>query len=238
MSEEVKSLMHFSTPASLSLAAALLISQPTASAGQADTPEINEAQRLVFMNDYLDDIGAGSVLSYGFSHRGRESKGFSDTVKVTVTDVLEGGKHNLSFDFLTGDNHIDFHPAAGYKGNPVAIQFLERDIQEMAKSTDGHAGYFQNRIRKSFVHPEIREVKIPYQGKEVDGVKISVTPFVNDPNIDRFKAYAGKRYEFLFSDQIPGGLYEIHTLVPGQDGGDPLVEEGLTFRQLTSVGTQ
>jgi hypothetical protein len=229
--------MEFSNRLQPLVAAAVLFSVPATAVDQTDTPEINEAQRLVFMNDALHDLGAGSVLSYDFSHRDQGTEGFSDTVEVTVTDVLDDGRRNLTFGFLTGPHHIDFHPATAYKGNPVPIQFLERDIDEMAKSTAGNAGYFQTRIRKFFAHAQAKPTRIQFQGKEVDGVEVAVTPFADDPNIDRFRSYAQKRYDFVFSDQVPGGLYQIRTLVPGPNGSESLIEDALTFRQVTASGS-
>jgi hypothetical protein len=213
----------------------ILVGSAAAAADAPPAPGLNEAQRLVFMNDSLRDLSAGSVLIYDFSHKDKETKGFSDRVKLTVTRVLGDGKRDLTFDFLTGNRHVAFHPAAAYKGNPVPIQFLERDVDEMARSVDGRAGYFQSRIRRAFFHPQVRPVKISFQGKEVNGVEVSVAPFVNDPNIERFRAYAHKQYEFLFSDQVPGGLYRIRTVVPGEKDATPVIEEDLTFSRLTST---
>ncbi len=129
-----------------------------------NNPGINEAQRLVFMNDHLGNIASGSVLNYAFARTGKAVEAFSDTVKVKVTGVQAEGRRDLEFDFLTGPNHVDFHPAKAYLGNPVAIHFLERDIREMARRSGGDSGYFRNRLRKSFVKPEIHAAKIDVEG--------------------------------------------------------------------------
>jgi hypothetical protein len=201
-----------------------------AGAAAADQPEINEAQRLVFTNDYLQDAAPGTTLVYDFSHRRSDGKDdFSDTVKMTVTASGKDGRHDLSFDFLTGDRQVGFHPASGYKGNPLPIQFLERDVDQMAKATGGRSNYFQNRIRRAFLRPEVRPIKVSFQGKEVEATEVSVTPYRNDPNLDRFRSYANKRYEFTFSEQVPGGLYRIRTRVPEAKGLAPVAEEEMTF---------
>jgi hypothetical protein len=199
-------------------------------------PEINEAQRLVFMNDHLGDIASGSVLNYDFSRTGKAVEAFSDTVKVKVTGVQPDGRRDLEFDFLTGPNHVDFHPAKAYLGNPVAIHFLERDIREMARRSGGDSGYFRNRIRKSFVNPEIHATKVDVDGSQLDAVAVAVTPFTGDPNVDKFPFYAKKRYEFLFAEDLPGGLYQIHTQVPDEGGADSMIDEQMTFRDLSPEG--
>lgn len=199
-------------------------------------PGINEAQRLVFMNDHLGDIASGSVLNYDFTRTGKAVEAFSDTVKIKVTGVHAGGRRDLEFDFLAGPNHVDFHPAKAYLGNPVAIHFLERDIAEMARRTGGNIGYFRNTIRKSFVNPEINATKIDVGGHQLDAVAVTVTPFTGDPNVDKFPFYAKKRYEFLFAEDLPGGLYQIHTQVPDEGGGDSLIDEQMTFNALSPEG--
>jgi hypothetical protein len=237
------------------LAAALLLAgealpaaEPTAPAPAPTTPpvapsaqpEVNQAQRLVFMNDGMRNVPAGSGLEYRFSRRGKDMKDYQDRVKVTVTRVAEDGGRDLQFDFLSEGFHIDFHPTTGYRGNPVPIQFLERDIKEMAEATEGDAGYFRNRIRKAFTHPDLQPVKIEVDGKPLDGVQVTVRPYADDPNIAKFKSYANKRYEFVFAEQVPGGLWQIRTTVPGDTGEAPVIapviEEQLTFEHLTPAG--
>ena len=199
-------------------------------------PEINQAQRLVFMNDGMRNVPVGSVLEYGFSSGGKDRDSYSDRVTVKVSRVGEDGRRDMQFDFLTGEHHLDFSPATDYRGNPVSIHFLERDISELAKETGGDIAYFRNRVRRAFTHPEVRPVKISLDGKALDGVSVSVTPFVDDPNKERFPAYTNKRYDFLFSEQVPGGLYRIHTTVPGESGQGATIEEDLTFRFRTPAG--
>ncbi|HAZ60412.1 MAG TPA: hypothetical protein DCY89_02415, partial [Gammaproteobacteria bacterium] len=50
-------------------------------------------------------------------------------------------------------------------------------------------------------------------------------PFQYDELRDRFEEMADKRYSIIVSDQIPGSLYEIHTLVPGKEEGSPPLHE-------------
>jgi hypothetical protein len=199
-------------------------------------PEVNQAQRLVFMNDGMRNVPVGGVLEYGFSSGGKNRESFTDRVLVKVSRVGEDGRRDMEFDFLTGERHLDFHPATAYRGNPISIHFLERDISELAKETGGDIAYFRNRVRRAFTHPDIRPAKVALDGKELDGVSVSVTPFVDDPNEGRFPAYANKRYDFLFSEQIPGGLYRIRTTVPDASGQGPAIEEDLTFRAKTPAG--
>jgi hypothetical protein len=226
--------MHGKTLITALLATAPLLMTAAAVAADADAPELNQAQQLVFMDDHLSDIPRNRVLSYKFESHIKGMEDVADTVRMTVTEVREDNSRNLSFDFLSGNRHIDFHDAEGYRGNPVIIQFLERDIRDMSLATGGSSDYFRNRIRKSFAEPQIRTLRISLDGKDLEAVEVMVTPFVNDPNIDKFQRYSQKRYEFIFAEQVPGGLYRIHTLVPSDDTIE--IEEQLTFSRVTDAG--
>ncbi|MEJ2620209.1 MAG: hypothetical protein P8163_08090 [Candidatus Thiodiazotropha sp.] len=196
-------------------------------------PDLNEAQKLIFFKDHLVGITKGSQLNYQFRSR-TDNERFDDKISIRVTNIVSEGKRDLEFDFLSGENHIDFTPAKSYTGNPVIIHFLERDISLMSRDTGGWNGYFRNRIRNSFRKPkQVDEVTFEFNGEKVKGTEIVITPFIGDPNAQNFKLYANKRYEFLFSDHVPGGVYRIHTQVLGENGKQPLIDEEMTFKQVT-----
>lgn len=196
-------------------------------------PEVNEAQRRAFMNDSLNGVDSGSVITYDFARRGSGAEPIADSVELRVTAVQADGRRDLEFNFLTGPNHVDFHPAKAFKGNPVTIHFLERDIREMIHRTGGNSGYLRNRIRQSFASPEIHPVRIEVDGRTIDATAITLTPFVDDPKAEDLRIFKNKRYELMYSDALPGGLYRIHTLVPDDTGENALIEETLTFRDLS-----
>jgi hypothetical protein len=196
-------------------------------------PDLNEAQKLIFFKDHLEGIKKGSQLNYQFTSR-TDNNRFEDKISIRVTDIVGKGKRDLEFNFLSGDNHIEFTPAKSYTGNPVIIHFLERDISLMSKDTGGWNGYFRNRIRNSFRKPkQVDEVTFEFNGEKVKGTEIVITPFVGDPNSQNFKLYVNKRYEFLFSDQVPGGVYRIQTQVPSENGKQLLINEDMTFNKIT-----
>lgn len=196
-------------------------------------PEINQAQRLVFMNDLMANVTAGSVLEYRFSRRGKGLPDYQDRVLLTVTRVGTDGGRDLQFDFLSGDEHLDFHPVTGYQGNPTPIHFLEHDIKAMSQATGTDINHLRNRIRKAFRHPTTEHTRIEVGGAALDATRITLTPFVDDPATSGLAKQAGKRYAFLFSEQVPGGLYRIEAQVPDETGVATVLEETLTFDHET-----
>ena len=203
-----------------------LVTPQTVHAQPAETPEINAAQQLVFLDGHLGETRPGNVLSYRFERRTRDGEGFTDSVRMFVTAAGDDERRDLRFDFLSGPNHIDFQATQGYVGNPLIILFLERDIRDMSRDTGGSAAHFRNRIRQSFETPRMDRTVVEHEGRRLEATRVSVTPFRDDPFIDRFRDYASKRYDFVFSAQIPGVLYRIHTETPGLEG-EPVEE--LTF---------
>lgn len=209
-----------------------LLTIPYAAANERP-PELNQAQLLIFKGDHLRRIPEGGTVVYDFRRRATGEPEKADEVRMTVTRVRDDDLRDLSFEFLSGADRLAFPPAEGYRGNPVAIQFLERDIRDMSQATGGSIGYFRNRIRKSFDDPQIEKTRMSVDGAEVDAVEIRVSPFVKDPNVDRLEGYAEKQYLFAYSEQVPGGLISIRTRM-SSDGGE-LLEEELRYKQMTGA---
>lgn len=194
-------------------------------------PELNQAQMLVFKGDHLRQIHQGQTLVYDFKRSATGEPDKADEVRMTVTEVRDDDLRDLSVEFLSGVDRLPFPQARGYRGNPVAIQFLERDIRDMSRTTGGSIGYFRNRVRKAFENPQIEKTRMRVGGAEVDAVEIRVSPFKQDPNLARLEGYAGKEYLFAYSEQVPGGLIRIRTRM-SSDGGASLEEE-LRYNRTT-----
>lgn len=198
----------------------------------AETPEeLNKAQLLVFLGDHLQLIPAGATVVYRFAHRETGLPEHQDEVRMTVTKVRDDALRDLSFEFLSGADRLPFQPAQGYRGNPVAIQFLERDIRDMALQTGRPVAHFRNRIKKAFNDPWIEETRVTVGDATFDATEIKVTPFASDPDVAKFEGYANKEYRFVYAAQIPGGLVDIRTHMQVQTGAME-IEEELSFSHM------
>jgi hypothetical protein len=79
----------------------------------------------------------------------------------------------------------------------------------------------------------VEEPTVEFNGKSVPARRYVITPYLDDPHRGQFQQFAGKRYEFVLSDQIPGSLYEIRTVIPAGTGqAEPLIEERLVLKQI------
>jgi len=209
------------------------LSMPGLAAVDEPPPELNQAQTLVFMGDHLQQIAEGKTVVYDFTRRMTGQPEQHDEIRMTVTKVRDDALRNLSFEFLSGPDRIAFPPAEGYRGNPIPVQFLERDIRDMAQATGNSPAYFRNRIRKAFRDPQIEKTRLAIDGVELDTVEITVVPFKADKNVAQFEGYADKQYRFAYSDQIPGGLVSIQTRMAGASGA--ILEEALSYSRIADA---
>lgn len=205
----------------------LLAAAGTATATEAEDG-YSAAQIALFATPHLSNIEQPGALVYGFERRGTLAPAIDDTVELTVTRLHRDGGRDVSFAFLHGPNARPFPDIEGFRGNPVLMAFLQRDVEEMERLTGGKPGYFRNRIRRAFHDAaRVEAVSITWAGRETPARRITVRPYVGAPLADRFPELVGKTYEFVVSEDVPGGIYRIRTRV---DGGTVRLEEAMTLR--------
>lgn len=193
----------------------------------------SDAEKLLFETDHLKKFTKPAKLHYSFVKSGTLEENFQDNVEISIDKIMPDGSKNITVEFLSGSNKINFPPVEEAKGNPVLLYFLERDIREMKRLTGGHPPYFRKRIRIALAdHADVHPVKFIFDGKEVGGKEIKIVPYVNDQLKERFGKHVGKYYLFTFSDKIPGEVYQLRSVTPDNWSGgpeQPLIEETLTF---------
>ncbi|WP_333842559.1 hypothetical protein [Pelomicrobium sp.] len=211
------------------LAAGLVLSTAQA---QEKEESYSSAETLLFLTDHLQPITRPNILHYRFKKEGTLEAGFQDQVDVFVERVQPDGSKFVSAQFLTGEREKSFPPVENARGNPVLMYFLNRDILEMQRLTGGSWRYFKRLISQAFAESaEVRPVKLSFGGEELAGTEVKVTPYAADPKKERYQRFAGKVYVFVLAPKLPGGIYQIRTVVPGEAGGSskPLIEETMTF---------
>ncbi|MCF8191962.1 MAG: hypothetical protein K9J04_03765 [Burkholderiales bacterium] len=214
--------------------------KPQYESGLKPKEEITQAEQLVFLDEHLSNIKSSTTLNYAFVKQGNMEKGFTDSVEEALSIDAKG--KTVKARFLSGLNSKDFPPIEGALSNPVILHFLERDLDEMKRLTTGQPNYFRKRIRLALAEgPEIKPVKVSWNGKMVDARSVSVEPYMTDPNVHdpsraAYKRYRGKRYTFILSDAVPGKVVEMRFTIPdlalaGEAAFEkPLLEEVLTIQ--------
>ncbi|HSD59322.1 MAG TPA: hypothetical protein VLC55_00515 [Burkholderiales bacterium] len=207
----------------------------------AEPSPISEAETVLFMTDHLQGVQAPATLRYTIRHGGSMEQGFDDTAEVKVSRGKDKNAKSVSARFLSGERTLEL-PAVESAGgeNPVLIYFLERDIREMKRLTGAkNQIYFQKRIRLALAeNARVRPVTVTLDGREISATEIRISPYVDDPNKDKFEKYTGKYYVFTLSDAVPGHIYRAHSVIPDKEGAPPLVEDVLTYAGKSAAGAK
>ncbi len=197
---------------------------------------LSEAEVLLWETDQLSNIGKAGTVRYEFERKGQLDDGFTDSVELNITSVKDDGMKSAVVTFFTGDRNQDVAPNDNTNGNPVLGVYLQGDVYEMNRLTEGSWRYFHKRIKFALADDAIIElVKISVDGKEVNAKKVTFKPYENDPKRKLFEEYADKVYEVTVSEDIPGMLYKIRTIIPAisKEGktadSAPMVEETLVY---------
>lgn len=188
------------------------VSQPahTQQAQQADP--ITTAERKLFLDKHFANT-TQKTIAYTFRQAGPDMQSIDDTVKVDVRERHDDGTASVNVDFLTGTNHTPIAPVDHAEGNPALLGFLERDIAQMKRFTGGSTVYFRKRIRLALADHDVKvdKIQVKFDNKQVPASRIVIEPYANDPMKDKIGKYAAKRYVFVVSPQIPGGIYQVYT---------------------------
>jgi hypothetical protein len=216
----------------IALATAVAILPGSAARAEEPAKDFSAAERALFMTDQLAGLHPPMTLLYRFHRTGSLEPSFDDKVSIVLKAKQgAGGCCDASGEFLSGERKVVLPPVEGATGNPVTLFFLERDVREMQRLTQGKSAYFRKRIRMAiFQGAQQRAVTLHYRGKAVAGQVFEITPYVDDPNRPRFEQFANKRYVFTLSDEVPGGIYGIRTLIVDSTKGanaPPLLAEEL-----------
>ena len=190
----------------------------------------------MFEDEHLRNIDRLETLKYQFVKTGSLEDGFKDRIILKITKLQDDGSRAAEVDFLSGERHIKVEPRNNAYLNPVLLLYLQGDTLEMKRLTDGGFRYFQDRMKFAFANTaEIKNVSFTFNGKEIKGRSITITPYVNDPHRKDFEDYADKKYIFTLSDEIPGKLYSIEAIIPDMSKKEKAMEAPLSDERITLV---
>jgi hypothetical protein len=186
--------------------------------------DFSVAEQAVFLDRHLANLRPPTTLHYSYQKRGTLEAAFDDTVDLALTARANGNCCAARVQFFSGARALYPPDIDAEQGNPAILYFLEHDIQEMERMTQGRANYFRKRIRMAvYQGAEVRELNLLYRGRPVAVQQISITPYRDDPNRARYEKLATKQYQFLLSSAVPGGLYGIRTRVGDVSADAPVL---------------
>ncbi len=195
------------------MALACLCGAARAQAPADDLRPLSPAQVALFETPHLRNVDRTETLDYGFTREG--PGGFTDKVALHVRQVNPDGTKSLAFDYLTGERRVRFPELDNFRGNPLLMLTLERDVNEMKEAVGLSTSYFRNKIREAFVTgATIADGSFDLGGAAVPARVITVQPFTGDARLERIPSLQAKRYTFVLADAVPGTLAEIRIDTP------------------------
>lgn len=192
----------------------------------------------LFDKAHLKNILEPVTLHYKYKKQSFIDGDREDTIDVEITNIRNTGRRDTHFEFFTGEHNRPYLDRDNQQGNGVFVLYLEYDIRELDRLTGGDWAYFQRKIRWALAKgAKAEEVEIEFEGEKIQARQYTIQPFINDPKNERYSLYASKYYIFTLSEEIPGEIYQIRTIVPDgktwQEGDEVITEETLTFVGFT-----
>ena len=220
-----------------------------AAANDAEPVQYSEAETLLWKTDQLKGISKPTRLKYEFKKAGSMEQGFTDSVVLNIVKVKPDGMKAANLQFFTGERHHYVPPYENINGNPVLAIYLEGDVYEMKRLTEGPWRYFQKQIKRALAeNAEVTPVTVEFNGKKVPAKQVKIAPYAKDPRAQqtaKYHRFTNKTYVFTVSDDIPGYLYEIQTTTPAADSdptqpkdAPPLLEESLKLVDVDNKPTE
>lgn len=179
-------------------------------AQMAAAQDISAAEALLFQARHLQNIHESMALAYTYKKDASAESSFDDEVHLDVDKIKPDGAASVS-------------------------------MRLMKRLTGGSSNYFRNRIRLALAEAaQMQQVNFSHEGKQVAGQEVSIQPYLNNPMRERFEKYLNKRYVFILSSQVPGGIYQVRSsLSGGQQQSDAAAQDKLRMDEtLTLIKAQ
>ncbi|MFT3730707.1 MAG: hypothetical protein QM780_04665 [Hyphomicrobium sp.] len=220
--------------AGLSVVAATCIS------GASMATEAPKPTDILFERPHIASVAPGTNLVYKFERKPSNPKligdGFTDDITVTVESDGAPGKKNVRVQVFTGDRARDPQEITDMDGNPMLIVFLDNAVSHYRLLAGGDSMYLKGMFKKSLAEDsQIAPVKIDYKGQQVDGYRVSLKPYINDPAKGKMNGFEGSVFTIALSDKIPGYFAKMVSDYTNTDKNAPTLEETTTLEGVGDV---
>lgn len=218
------------SPANLRRLAAVAITLIMAAGAVNAQPQ--KPVQMLFEGNHLKLTKQGSQLNYRFqrsvSHENILGAAFSDDLKIDVTAVKDD-KRDFTFQVFSGERARDPFSDHDRTGNPLLLWYLDRSVNSYKSLAGGGLTYVKGRFMEALQKAEGEPTKIDVGGKSVDALRLTLTPYANDPNASRMLGYQNSRFVIVVSDAVPGYLVELSSTFENTEAKSPRLEERISF---------
>jgi hypothetical protein len=214
--------MSIFTRASAILCLAMM---PVAAVAAAD----QKAQPILFESRQLDLVDKGAEVTYRFEKTGSDErlvgKNYTDDIRLGVAKVGDKGEREVIFKVFTGDNARDPQNWPDLTINPLFIWYLDRAVGTFNSLAGGSQMYLKHKIREALANANAEPVKVDYNGQSVDALKISITPFAEDPSSSKMQGFHKSAFTIVVSNQVPGYFVDLKADFVSTEAAGPELKE-------------
>lgn len=198
------------------------------------------ATAVLFDASHLSNMSAGDSVVYKFERKASDTKllgeNFTDSVKVAVTAVEDGGTRAVAVGVFSGERARPEQKITGMTGNPVLVVFLDRAVTNFAMLAGGKRPYLKNRFKQQLGQgAKVEPVTVTYKGQQLDGFKVTVAPYVGDANALKMQGYDGSTFEIVVSDKVPGHFVATRAFYSAPTGDSPQLEEKMMLEGVGEI---
>lgn len=206
-------------------------------AAAADTPKPSD---ILFERPHIASVAAGTELVYKFVRKPSDEKvlgaGFTDNITVKIESDGAPGKKNVLVQMYSGDRAREPERITDMDGNPMLVVYLDGAVSHFRQLAGGDAAYLKGRFSKYLGNgAKIEPVKITYKGQEVDGYRVTATPYANDPSRAKMNGFEDATFTISLSAKIPGYFAQMVSEYTNTDKKSPTLEETTTLDGVGGV---
>jgi hypothetical protein len=210
---------------------------PTAAAATEDS---KKATTMLFDTPHIASVPAGTTFIYKNervpSNEEVLGKGFTDDITVDVESDGAPGKKNVVVKVYSGERARDPQRITDMDGNPMLVVFLDNALGRFQQLAGGDRNYLKHKISKSIGDEStLTPVKISYNGSDVEGYRVQVKPFANDPSRAKMRGFEVAEFSLVISDKIPGHFAQMIANYSNTQKDSPTMVDTMTLQGVGDI---
>jgi hypothetical protein len=219
------------------LALVIALGSGMAVAAAGDAPN---AVDMIFEHKHLANVDAGKELVYHFkrtvSNPELLGQPFSDNITLKVNASKPDGSKDVDLRIYTGDRARDPQQMPDRLHNPLFLVYFDQAVNSFSMLSGGKPPYLTRIFSLGFKDKaKVEPIKVDYNGKKVDAYRISMAPYVGDPNASKMQGWEGAEYVVVVSDQVPGQIVDLVANYKNKYPGDLHLVERITLDGVSGL---
>lgn len=195
---------------------------------------------VLFETRQLDLIDKDKGVTYRFERKGSDERlvgaNYQDDIHLNVAKVNDKGERDVVFKVFSGANARDPQSWPELTINPIFIWFLDRSVGTFNALAGGNQMYLKGKFRDALRDKALlEEVKVDYQGKQIDAYKVTVAPYADDPNAGKMQGFENATFTITVSKDVPGYFLDLQASFVSKEAAGPKLEEHIKLVSLGEV---